>query len=817
MANDQVQIAITGVGIICANGQNIDQFWRNVTAGQSGIRLVTTIDTAELDAKLGGEVDGYLPEDYFSTEELQHLDRAGQFAVIAAREAVQRAGLDIASFDPYRLGIVLGTCLGGLRSGEAFHEQWITQGLEHAEEHLLMKYPMHAPCDNIAHDLGLKGPRSVIANACAAGTNSIGYAADMIRMGTADIMLTGGVDPLARLSYSGFNSLQALSAGACAPYSTSAGLNLGEGGAILVLERMDVALQRGATIIAEVLSYDLSADAYHQTAPEPGGAGALRSMKGALRRSGVTVEDVSYINGHGTGTPANDSSEPKAMRALIQDQHVPISSTKSMVGHMLGAAGAAESIVSALAIQDGYIPPTINFNAADQKFDLDFIPNEGRDTDVQVALSNSFAFGGNNATILLGKSKEPSGESLSSARKKVLITGVGGLAGNAATIQQLQELIDRGESGISPIRLFDSNAYQLHEAGQVPELAYAKMINPSLLRKMDTISKQAVAAVKMALLDAGIVVNRANQEQIGVIFATGTGPIETVDAFNRAIIKDGIKAANAKLFPNTVTNAPAGHIGLNFNIKGPTSTIAAGGTSFINALYYANAMIQLGQCKTVLVVSSDEFNEPLLAGYQRVSGYLSKSVIRPFDKHRDGAVLGSGSFCYIVESEEAALERNANVRAELKGFGMTSDVRLLGGINPRGTEWADSFRAALHHADLSASDIDYVAAAACGHRIFDYAEAHALNRVFAGSVPVSAPKSYFGETHSTAGAIGLWTALNAMQTGRIPATLHLNEPLQGVDVDFVTSERQEATVRHAMISSFAYGGSYNSLIVGRYE
>ncbi|UHA75642.1 beta-ketoacyl-[acyl-carrier-protein] synthase family protein [Paenibacillus sp. 481] len=855
MPNQHTQIAVTGIGIICANGNSVEQFWRNIVAGNSGIKPIRAVDMTHIAATVGGEVGDYKAEHYFNEDECKRMDRAGQFAVIAAREAVKHSQLELKAFDSYRTGIVLGTSLGGMRSGELFHEQWIRDGLEQTDEELLFMYPIHTPCDNIAHDLGLKGPRSVISNACAAGTNAIGYACDMIRMGAADVMLAGGVDPLTRLSYSGFNSLQALSPTACAPYSKSDGLNLGEGAAILVLERMDVALQRGATIIAEVLDYELSADAYHLTAPDPGGAGALRSMKGALRKAGLSEHDVDYINGHGTGTPTNDTSEPKALRALMTAGSIPVSSSKSMVGHMLGAAGAAEAVASVLAIENSFIPPTVNFDVQSQKFDIDFVPNAGRSADLNVILSNSFAFGGNNATVLFGKHKkcevriqeqvpevtqeqaheqareqaheqargqaqvQDAEESAHFPKKrhKVVITGVGAIAGNAANLEQIYSLLREHQSGLSPISSFDTSGYIQREAGQIPELRYSKMINPSLLRKMDTLSKQATAVTKMALEDAKLSVTRHNSEQIGVLFATGSGPIETVESFNRVVLQEGAKMANAKLFPNTVMNAAAGHICIHFNIKGPTSTIAAGGVSIVNALFYANAMIQSGSCQTVLVVSSDEFNEPMLAGHQRLSGFLTPTTMRPFDEQRNGVVLGSGSVCFVVESEAAALARGARIVAELKGFGMTSDCRAIGGVNPRGQEWSAAFQKALADANMSAEQIDYVAAAANGHRMFDYAEAQALERVFGGDVPVSAPKSMFGETHGTAGGIGLLTALYAMNESAIPGIQHLNEPLRSVKVDFVTESLRKAKVDHALISSFAYGGNYNALVVGKYN
>ena len=384
MQYSKYQIAVTGIGIICANGKNVEEFWGNVVEGKGGIKLIKELDLSDISTDFGGEVEGFIPSEHFSKKELLQLDRSGQFAVLAAREAVKSAKIDLIKTNPYRVGLIVGTSLGGILSGEKFHEQWIKNGIDDTDRSLIYKYPIHVAADNVATDLRIKGHKSVISNACAAGTNSLGYAIDTIRSGKADVMLAGGVDPLTKLSLSGFNSLQALCDGECSPYSESNGVNIGEGPALLVLERLDFAQNRGAEILAEVLDYALSADCYHQTAPDPAGSGALQSMTNVLKQAGYEAKDISYINGHGTGTPANDSTKPKALRSLLKDYSPPISSTKSMIGHMLGAAGAAEAVTSVLAIKNGVIPPTINFKEESAKYDMDFVPNKSRKSGVQI-------------------------------------------------------------------------------------------------------------------------------------------------------------------------------------------------------------------------------------------------------------------------------------------------------------------------------------------------------------------------------------------------------------------------------------------------
>ncbi|AHD04759.1 beta-ketoacyl-[acyl-carrier-protein] synthase family protein [Paenibacillus larvae] len=813
MNTNKQRIVVTGMGIICPNGKNLDEFWERVKAGKSGIKVVNNIDMSDMLTNLGGEIADFNPEDYFSEEELKEMDRCGQLGVVAAREAVKHANLQMESLNPYRVGISLGTSLGGMLSGEEFHEQWLKKGIQHADEALLYKYLIHTPCDNITRALGMKGPKMVISNACAAGTNSIGYALDIIRNDKADVMITGGVDPLSRLSLSGFNSLQALIPTPPSPYSKSNGIVIGEGAAILVLEKLEHALERGASILAEVLDYDLSSDAYHQTAPDPGGEGALRSMQGALRKANVESNVISYINGHGTGTPANDMAEPKAILSLIGDNKIPVSSTKSMIGHMLGAGGAAEAVTSILAIQHGFLPPTINFDIESQKFDLDFVPNEGRDGHLDYVLSNSFAFGGNNASILFRKYQDGKERRVEKPAKKVVITGIGALAGNAANLEEVKECLLQGKSGVSTIEKWEAESSSCLKAGQIPELNFRKMIHPNLLRKMDTISRNAVVSAKMALEHGKLKIDRDNREKIGIIFATSTGPIETVESFNRIIIQEGVKSANAKLFPNTVMNAAAGHISLNFKVKGPTSTVSCGNVSGISALYYAYSLIQSSDYDTFIVVASDEVNKPIVEGHSKINRFLTSDEIQPFDSNRSGTILGEGSVAFIIESEEAALRRNAAILAELKGFGLTSDDSKIGSMNHTGEAWKTSMEMAMSEAAVSAGDIGYIGAAANGHPYFDSVEERVIQDIFGNKVPVSASKSVFGETFASSGLLSLISALCAFD-GKIPPTQNVTS--HNGRIDLVTEQARDAEIDHALISTYSYGGNYNTVVIGKY-
>ncbi len=806
-----VRVVVTGLGVICSNGCNVRDFWGNISGGRSGIKTIHSISTADLMTEFGGEITGFSPTDHFSKKQLGLMDICGQYAVVAAREAVHNAKLSLETIDRFRVGLVVGTSLGGMRSGEAFHRQWIQKGLKKANTALLLTYPIHTAADNVAHDLGITGPRTVISNACAAGTNAIGFAFELICDNRVDCVLAGGVDPLSLFSFAGFNSLKALSKGPCSPYSKSEGLSIGEGAGFLMLESLEHAQQRGAEILSEVLGYSLSADAYHQTAPDPGGSGAIRAMSEALVRAGVSVEELSYINGHGTGTPSNDLSEPKAIRSVIRREPIPISSTKSMTGHALGAAGAIEAVISVLAIKSDIVPPTANFHAENANFDMDFVPNESRSVPLENVLSNSFAFGGNNASIVFGKLRDRSVSSVE--QNRIVISGVGVLAAGAVGIKEFYERLLSQESQVREVKEFLDSEIPFKLGGKIPAIPYGKWINPIFLRRMDSISKMAVATSRQALDDADIRTTRDSRDHIGVIFATGTGPIETVESFHRVIVEQGVKAANANLFPNTVMNAAAGHIGLNFKLKGPTSTLTTGGVSLINALLYAQLLLKNRVTEQMLVVSSDELNVPLQVGYSRIRGSLTNEALRPFDEERCGTNLAEASTAFLLETLDSARRRGARIYAEVCGFGMTSDSYRISDINPQGVEWEESFRKALADAGIVESEADLVVGAANGHRVYDLAEAAAIYRVFGQGIPVTAPKGMFGETSGSAGGINVLTGLFSLNGGVIPSICGLRRPLREFALDYVVDKNRKQDVQTVLISSFSTGGNYQSLVL----
>jgi len=401
----QRKVAVVGLGVVSALGMTAKDFWDGLVKGRCGIGQLSLFDTSAYRTHLGAEVRGLDPAMHFGKKELGRMSRCDVLGMIAAREAMFDSGLDFATLDKETVGVVLGGGAGGMLSGEKYRRD-LHEKKRAPRPSLLIPFSPSVTTDYIAIEFGLEGPRATIVTACSSSSTSIGYAADLIRRGDADIIVTGGSDAMCELTYSGFNSLRAVDEGPCRPFDINRkGLSLGEGASILVLEEMERAKARGARIYAELAGYGIAGDAYHMTAPEANGGGAARTIAGALDDAGVSPEEVDYINAHGTATRFNDVAETAAIKSVFGEKAygIPVSSIKSMIGHCLGAAGGLEAAATVLSVYHGIIPPTINYGNKDPHCDLDYTPNEARHKDLRVAISNSLAFGGNNTTIVVKK------------------------------------------------------------------------------------------------------------------------------------------------------------------------------------------------------------------------------------------------------------------------------------------------------------------------------------------------------------------------------------------------------------------------------
>ncbi len=407
------RVVVTGIGAVSPFGEGAGTLWEGLCAGRSGIVPITRFDTTGYDTTIAGEVPGFDPERYLERKEARKADRFVQFAVAASRMAIDDSGIVITAHLAEDFGCVIGSGIGGMSTIEDFHTVLMTRGPQRVSPFVIPKLIINIAPGYVAMTFGLKGPNESVVTACATGNHCIGSAARWIQLGQATAMLAGGSEAtVTPMGVSGFNALKALSTHNEEPQKASRpfdlerdGFVIGEGSGVIVLEELGHALARGARIYAEYGGYGATADAFHITAPSPDGEGAVRCMRRALRDAGLAPEQIDYINAHGTSTKFNDSIETKAIKEVFGEYawRIPVSSTKSMTGHLLGAAGGIEAIAAVLAIEHGVIPPTINLEHPDPECDLDYVPNMARRVAVRNVMSNTFGFGGANAAVIFKK------------------------------------------------------------------------------------------------------------------------------------------------------------------------------------------------------------------------------------------------------------------------------------------------------------------------------------------------------------------------------------------------------------------------------
>ncbi|MCK2216244.1 beta-ketoacyl-[acyl-carrier-protein] synthase family protein [Actinomadura sp. ATCC 31491] len=617
-------VVVTGLGIICAAGRDPAEFWSRLLAGQGGLTPIEDEAFAVFTARHAGQVPDAWIDAQLPPEDTGY-DRTARLALVAARQAIAQAGLTAGGPAPERFGIILGKCQATPDAAGRYQ-------------------PMHRTADVVAARLGLGGPRVLVSTACAAGGNAVGLAKDKILTGEADAVLAGGVDPLLFGTYAGFAGLQALSTGPCRPYSHSDGLNLGEGAAFLLLEPLDLALARGATPLAEVAGYGLSADAYHATAPDPTGRGGASAVRRALADAGLTTADVHYVSGHGTGTPANDAMEAKVMRLVFGERagQVPTSSIKSFVGHTLGAAGAVEAVASVLALRNGAAPPTIGFDGDEVTGDLDFVPNQARPMPIGTVVSNNYAFGGNNVSLVLTAPGGPRPYEELPGRDAV-ITGLGPVTGVGAGIAEVAEAVAAGRQA----------------PGAPPSLEGRTYAPRSLWRHMNHLSRMAIAASRLAWEDSGLKLPRKALDDVALVFATGAGSAESTGGFDESIAVNPNKPAVLS-FSNVVLNATGGAVCQTLGLRGPTTTICNGGASASIALDCALELIRAGKAEVVLVVAADERPGGAAAGF----GADGPGPV-PYGDNPEGPVAGSAAVAFVVESAGHCAERGGTPYAKV--------------------------------------------------------------------------------------------------------------------------------------------------------
>lgn len=701
---------VTGMGIYSPIGNDNETVQRALKNTEIGLKPIAKFDTSHFRTNIGGEIKCFKPDEYMSEEECADYDDLYlHYAISAARKAIKDAGLEFDYKNIKRnIALVLGTCNGGLLSAESEYRWKHGKADKPFDEKMNLQAQYYGFGKAMASALGIGGEVWLVTTACSSTTGAIGLAQMLINKGYYDTVIVGGSDSLCVANMSGFNGLKATSQSQTAPFSEPVGLNVGEACCFWVVEDMEKAILRHAQCYAKIAGHATSSDAYHPTAPDPRGDGVYRTLKKALADADIGISELGCINAHGTGTEANDRAESRGIQKFLGENSVPVVSLKSFFGHCMGSAGILEASCNILAMNKGFIPPTAHFDEPRPGCNLDYVPNDARDTKYNAFISANYAFGGNNAGVVITKWDHVS-KSRDNINSRVVITGSGIVSslglGSAKTLAGLKEK-RRGISDASHLGLDEMKSLL---GGFVPEFKAADIDRRLDLGSMNKISKYATAASKLAIEDASLRVTRKNAEDFGIVMGVCNGPDEM--GHMDSVFSSDTFAADINSFSNITANSTAGWVSNALCLKGTNTTLSPGHHAGLQALAYAYDFISVNRVKTMLVSASDEIYAQTYFNYNLMdflcTGEDEKNYRLQLDQSKR-KVLGEGAATLVAETLESAQERDVPILAEILGYGMSMDAGSFSEPN-LGTEGlTHALNTALTRANVSFEDIDLV-------------------------------------------------------------------------------------------------------------
>ena len=789
--NINARCVVTGLGMVNAIGKNVEECWENALKGTPGIDKVKSVNSDNCYAHLGAEVADE------NIEINDKVDRVSSLCLQASKEALKDAGID-GNVDADRMGVIMGSCVGGVVS----IENYIEKG-EKTED--INKMSIASIANHVANMAGAKGVVTNIGNACAASTMSVAYACELIRAGVGDVFITGGADAFASVPFAGFTALHALSENACSPFNHSNGITLGEGAGAIIVESYEHAVKRGAHIYCDVLSAGISSDAHHITAPRPDGIGQMYAIRRALDKSGVDKKDLDYINAHGTGTAKNDEAEFLSIHTIFDDSndHLSVSSTKAMVGHCLGAAGAIEAVYAIKALTDNKVPPTIGYSAEDLEAlkekagKIDFMPNDMKEKELNYVMSNSFAFGGSNASIIFAKNEGKMSESEND--EDIYITGLGIVTPVGNGVENYIEKVKGGET--------------ITSGNLVSELGKEDFdkfdIKLAFYRKLDKLSTMQVVSGIEAINNSGFTFNDDNAEDFGMIIGTGDGPLTTVYEFQEHISKEGTQNGSAFNFPNTVYNAAGGYLSIKTGMRGYNVTITNGNQSGLASVCYAANEIKQNRAAAMLASGTDENSAVMNKLYTQL-GLVSdaKSDIYADEK---GMNLSDGSVTIALEKASQADSHSAKKYAKIAGYAMTHECVEYGTVKGSDEGLAKAINEACKDAGINADKIDAVFGFGNGIKDVDDIEKNVYAKVFNKAIPVINVKDYVGEARAAAATL---SAAHAALT--LAGELGDSQNAYIFNGGEVKKDKVDTkNFEYCLATSYGVGGSYSAVVLKR--
>jgi 3-oxoacyl-(acyl-carrier-protein) synthase len=842
------RVVITGMGHLSSIATNVAEFKQALLNKTCGIQPSKKYLGRFEDAN-ASEVLQPLSWPELPAELVASLDNAALWAYKVGREALEQGQLPPGELRD-RTGLIIGVSSAGA-------EAYIPL-IEHQMERFSLKKATvsgsFSSCSAIVSSLlKLKGGFELVATACTASTNAMGIGYDLIQNGKNATVLVVGTEPIYLPTFAGFYALHAMKRTASSPFSGTPGMSIGEGAGALLLEEYEHAVARGATIYGEMVSYATSCDAYHETAPDPRGDGAVQVMRHAMQNAAIGPQQIDYINAHGTGTEANDRCETLAMKKVFPNiMDIPVSSTKAYVGHNIGSAGIIEMIACFLTLPDNKILPTLNFSTPRPNCDLNYVPNEFQHGEVKMFMKNNYAFGGNNCCLIASVKPEQSPASYYQ-RKRVAITGMGAVTAVGHTLQDLLAKMWSKEppSQLHPLMLDASTRQEYRElleamlqnrevsdymqshfgktdiaselnkptgVHQVQGLDPRKMLRRFDPRKANIISTFALLAITQAMTDAGRKVKRDGQT-LGMILGMSKGPQATVYRYLQSLHPDPTKARTSE-FPGSLMNAISTFCSISEGIKGYNTSLATGINAGLGALTYGYELVRQDLQPQMIVGGADENMSTFLVYLQALNNDLQltrdPADFKVYSKDAKGYVPGEGAGMLLIEDLQHAQDRGAHIHAEIAGYGKSNDGCYFAqdDMPARVESMAVAIRQALQEAGIKPEEVDLICGTSDGTLARDAVEIGAVRQAFGAAsrtIPFVNYNAWFGLVESCIGILNIAVVTEIMKRGEI-LPIPYTQDFSTDDIAFVTQPRQK-TVRHALVLGATEGGNHYAVLL----
>lgn len=847
MQTNRKRVVITGMGILSSLADNIDDFREALLNKKCGVTDSLRFSEWFENAR-AAEIHHNIDYSEIDADIVSSLDNAALWAYKVSKDALNAAGLMNNLEDT---GMVIGVSSAGTEAFLPLFEQRIS---DFSLRKAMYSGAFASCCSSVSSLLGLRGGTELVATACTASPNAIGMAFDFIQNGKCKTMLSVGTEPIYLPTFAGFYALNVMHPESCTPFSGRSGMSIGEGAGAIVLEEYEHALARGATIYGEILSYATSCDAYHETGPDPRASGAVQVMLKAMTNAGVTSDQIEYVNVHGTGTEANDRIETLAMKKVFSNiENLPISSTKSYLGHNIGAAGIVELIACLVTLPEKKVLPTLNFTVPRPNCDLDYVPNNFREKDVNIFMKNNYAFGGNNCCMII--STQPGTVPLTSYQsKRVAITGIGAVSAIGHTINDILEHIwsDVKSVELTDVKFNDDTLEEAHEllkvlmeSGQFDDLpkaaralnddqlpetqAHFKTFQVSNLeprkhlrrydaRKATRIGTFALIALADALNNAKRKIKKDGDE-LGLIMGMARGPQESTYKYLQSLKPDPRKVRTSE-FPGSLMNSIATFCGISEGIKGYTTTLANGQNAALGALIYGYEIVRQQLQPQVLVGGADEYF-PSISLYmdavaQKIQMTSDAQEYQVYGKEPKGSVPGEGACMLLLEDMEAAIARGVDIQAEIIGYGKSNSNSYFNATqrDEKVDAMAKAINRAFIDAGITAKDIDVVCGSSNGEQESSEIEIEVISHIFLQEnpqVPVVNYNACFGFVESSAGLLNLAVMADCIRKQAIPAIPH-TQLFTDARINFVC-EPLKLAIKHVLLLGANESGNYYAFVI----